>query len=113
MSPITTPLPPRVRDLVTALQVPVDGRYWLTRAGIGRPLGLVAPITGRLVWLHPVTFQAVRDAETRGLIRVGDTEPMPHYLNGGPDAWQDGQTGQPIALIAVGHHINPKGEPHA
>ena len=46
-----------------------------------------------------MTFQAVRDAETRGLIRVGDTEPMPHYLNGGPDGWQDGQTGQPIALL--------------
>ena len=40
---LAMPLPTRVRDLVTALQVPVDGRYWLTRAGIGRPLGLVAP----------------------------------------------------------------------
>lgn len=98
MTVLTAPLPPRVRDLVTALQVPVDGRYWLTRAGIGRPLGLVAPVTGHLTWLHPLTFQAVREAEVRGLVTVGATEPMPHYLNGGPDGWRDGQTGQPIAL---------------
>lgn len=102
MTALTTPVSSRVRDLVTALSVPVDGRYWLTRVGIGRPLGLIAPVTGRLVWLYPVTFQAVRDAEVRGLVTVGDTEPMPHYLHGGPDGWRDGQTGQPIALLRGG-----------
>jgi hypothetical protein len=87
-----------VRDLTTALAHPVhDGDYWLTHTTTGRH-SLIAPVTGRLVWLALIAGPVVRQAEGADLITLGPIQPMPEYRGGQRHRWQVGQQGHVVTL---------------
>ncbi|MCP9205532.1 hypothetical protein [Streptomyces cucumeris] len=84
-------------NLLATLRIPVHGDYWITAPTPGRQ-SLIAPVQGRLVWLHLVTVRALLDAESAGLITVGPVQPMPEYRGGGRHHWRAGLYGHVAAL---------------
>lgn len=76
---------------------------WISRENAGLYSLIVPAMYGPLDFLQLVTARTVHEAETSGLVELGDPVPMPVYNYGGPKyRWRTIQQGQTIGLTERG-----------